>query len=251
MLFKTNITNSIKSLKENIQSKFDCEHIKMVGIEKLKFDEDFKELFAQEPDKVERIYQDMLIRGYDNSQPIIATKDGHILDGNSRYMAALRAKINQVPVVYKEFPDKTEALKYELHLQLDRRNLNNAEILKMFRKLEELKNKTKQEGKSISEFTDSKISEQLKCSERQVQKIRELTKRADKELLQKIETGEMSINKAYVEIKKTEHPKHYETLDINNQEFRKGVKFALDEISKGKTSDEIISTLEEKTYGRN
>ena len=77
-------------------------------------------------------------------------------------------------------------LKYELHLQLDRRNLSDGESLRMFRKLEELKNQTKQTGGATSDFTDSKLSEQLKCSERQVQKLRELTKRADNETLRKV-----------------------------------------------------------------
>lgn len=249
-LLTKKISSSLSTAKHNIQSKFGSEQIKMVEINKLKFDKDFKELFAQEPDKVERIYQDMLTKGFDKSQPIIATKEGYILDGNSRYMAAVKAKIKFVPVIYKDFIDKTEALKYELHLQLDRRNLCDSEIFKMFQKLEELKNQTKQEGRHISDFTDSKLSEQLKCSERQVQKLRELTKRADNETLRKIETGELSINKAYVKIKSSDITKEHKLAKNNNEEFCKGVKFALDEISKGKSSEEIISALQEMPYGK-
>ena len=87
-LFSNKLRSSFKTVKLNIQNKFCSESVKMVEISKLHFDKDFKELFAQEPEKVDRICKDMLLHGFDKSQPIIATEDGSILDGNSRYMAA-------------------------------------------------------------------------------------------------------------------------------------------------------------------
>ena len=188
IFFTKKLSTSFEAAKQNIQNKFDSERIQMVEISKLKFDKDFKELFAQ----------DMKKRGFDKSQPIIVTKDGSILDGSSRFMAAIQAGIKFVPAVYKDFADKNDALQYELHLQLDRRNLSDAEIFAMFKKLEEMKQTAKTEGKSTEDFTDAKLAEQLKKSERQVQKMRELFK---------------------------------------------GVKFALDELAKGKTAEEILAAL--------
>lgn len=240
------ISTSIETAKQNIQNKFDSERIQMVEISKLKFDKDFKKLFTQEPEKVERIAQDMKERGFDKSQPIIATKDGSILDGNSRFIAANQIGIKYVPVVYKVFADKNEALKYELHLQLDRRNLSDAEVFSMFKKLEEMKQEAKTEGKSTEDFTDAKLAEQLKKSERQVQKMRELSKKADEETLNKVSSGELTINQAYSEVKKAEHPnenKNNEKKSINKSEFFKGAKFALDELSKGKSAEEILAAL--------
>ena len=141
--------------------------------------------------------------------------------------------------------DKNEAIKYELHLQLNRRNLSDAEILKMFKRLEELKNQSKKDGKPISEFTDSKIAAQLKKSERQVQKIRELTKKADNETLMKVETGEISINQAYSEIKKSEKQsvETISTSTVHNSDFKKGVMFTLNEIASGKSPEEILEVI--------
>ena len=255
-ILSNKLRSSFKTAKLNIQSKFGSEAVTMVEISKLHFDKDFKGLFTQEPEKVDRICKDMLLNGFDKSQPIIATEDGSILDGNSRYMAASKAGIKYVPVVYKTFQDKNEALIYEFHLQLDRRNLSDAEIYKMFTKLEELKNHAKKEGNSIASFTDSIIASSIHKSERQVQKIRELTRKAAPGTLQKIESGEMSINQAYSEVKKTEQAIHAETCDnTDNQEgviseFEKGVHFALEEIAKGRTSDEIINNLKEASYGK-
>lgn len=246
IFFIKKLSTSFETVKQNIQNKFDSERIQMVEISKLKFDKDFKELFAQEPEKVERIAQDMKEHGFDKSQPIIVTKDGSILDGNSRYMAAKQLGIKYVPVVYKEFADKNEALKYELHLQLDRRNLSDAQVFVMFKKLEEMKQNAKSEGKSTEDFTDAKLAEHLKKSERQVQKMRELSKKADEQTLDKVASGEITINQAYSEVKKAEHPKITKTVEnssINKSEFFKGVKFALDELAKGKTAEEILAAL--------
>lgn len=255
-LFSNKLRSSFKTAKLNIQNKFCSESVKMVEISKLHFDKDFKELFAQEPEKVDRICKDMLLHGFDKSQPIIATEDGSILDGNSRYMAASKAGIKTVPVVYKHFPNKNEALIYELHLQLDRRNLSDAEIFKMFTRLEEMKNCAKKEGNSIDSFSDAKIAESIHKSERQVQKIRELTRKAAPVTLQKIESGKMSINQAYSEIKKPEKSIDSDACDNTGKqksvisEFEKGVHFALEEIAKGRTSEEIIYNLKERTYGK-
>ncbi len=243
MLFNKKITSAVETFKQNIQNKFDYERVQMIEISKLTYDKDFKELFAQEPEKVERIAQDMKIRGFDKSQPIIATKEFKILDGHSRYLASQKAGIKFVPVVFKDFSDKNEALKYELHLQLDRRNLTDSEILKMFSKLEELKSVAKSEGKSTEEYSDAKIAEQLNKSERQVQKIRELTKKADEATLNKISDGKLSINQAYSEIKKSEKPVSDESRKINKSEFIKGVQFALQELEQGKTAEEILASL--------
>lgn len=246
IFFTKKLSTSFEAAKQNIQNKFDSERIQMVEISKLKFDKDFKELFAQEPEKVERIAQDMKKRGFDKSQPIIVTKDGSILDGSSRFMAAIQAGIKFVPAVYKDFADKNDALQYELHLQLNRRNLSDAEIFAMFKKLEEMKQTAKTEGKSTEDFTDAKLAEQLKKSERQVQKMRELSKKADEETLNKVSSGEITINQAYSEVKKAEHPKdnkNNKNSSINKSEFFKGVKFALDELAKGKTAEEILAAL--------
>ena len=244
--FNKKISSSFETAKQNIQNKFDSERIQMVEISKFKFDKDFKELFAQEPEKVAHIAQDMRERGFDKSQPIIATKDSSILDGNSRYMAANQIGIKYVPVVYRNFADKNEALKYELHVQLDRRNLSDAEVFAMFKKLEEMKQTAKSEGKSMEDFTDAKLAEQLKKSERQVQKMRELSKKADEQTLDKVASGEITINQVYSKVKKAEHPKKLKTDENsspNKTEFCKGVHFALDELAKGKTVEEILAVL--------
>src|SRR5574344_1982696 len=97
------LTKAVGEIKQTAESTFDNERVKIVSISKLKFDEDFKGLFEQEPEKVERITENMKQNGFDKSQPIIVTPDWKILDGNSRYLAAKKANIEYVPVVVKVF----------------------------------------------------------------------------------------------------------------------------------------------------
>lgn len=75
----------------------------MVSIEKLRFEKDFKAVFKQEEEKVNRIAADMVIHDYDKSQPIITNEKFEILDGNSRYMAAKKAGIKKSSCCNKAF----------------------------------------------------------------------------------------------------------------------------------------------------
>lgn len=248
----------MNAAKNKLQGSFGPERVKIVDISTLKFDDDFKGLFPQEEEKVDRIASNMLVHGFDRSQPLIILQDGRIIDGNSRYLAATKAGIRFVPVVVKEFSSKDEALKYELHLQLDRRNLTDAEIIKAFQKLETMKAEAKAEGKSTEEFTDESIGKKINKSPRQVQKLRELTKKSDAETLNKVANGELTINQAYSEVKKAEKPAYPTTAKpaqvpkasvpaktkvFDSAEFRRGVKFALDELAAGKTAEDILSAL--------
>lgn len=251
MKLSNKLSSKLNAAKTKLQSSFGAERVKWVDINTLQFDEDFKAMFKQEEDKVERIVSSMITSGFDVSQPLIILPDGRIIDGNSRYLAATKAGIRFVPVIIKEFSSKDEALKYELHLQLDRRNLTDAEIIKAFQKLESMKAKAKAEGKPTEEFTDENIGKKINKSPRQVQKLRELSKKADSEILDKVAKGDISINQAYSEIKKTEKPAEQPTKAkvsanskaVNSAEFIEGVKFALDELAMGKTAEDILASL--------
>lgn len=62
--------------------------IKMVNVEQLKFDREFKAVFQQEIDKVTEIANDIRLNGFDKTRPIVVTEAYIIVDGHSRFMAA-------------------------------------------------------------------------------------------------------------------------------------------------------------------
>lgn len=197
MSFINNILN--KAAKAvNIEDK-----IFTVSIEKLHFDEDYKAVFKQEEDKVQRIAEDMKANGFDKSQPIILDENYAILDGNSRYMACQIAGITKVPVIIKKFESKKEALLYALGLQMNRRNIADESILiDTYNKLAAMKD---EEGNKL--FTDVEIAEKLRVSPRQISKAKEVDLKATDEIKAALRAGEISLHKAYTtmkEKKKTE-----------------------------------------------
>jgi ParB family chromosome partitioning protein len=174
-----------------------------VSIDKLHFDEDYKAVFKQEEDKVQRIAEDMKENGFDKSQPIIIDENYAILDGNSRYMACQIAGITKVPVIIKKFESKKEALLYALGLQMNRRNIADESILiDTYNKLAAMKD---EEGNKL--FTDVEIAEKLRVSPRQISKAKEVDLKATDEIKAALRAGEISLHKAYTtmkEEKKTE-----------------------------------------------
>ena len=174
-----------------------------VSIEKLHFDEDYKAVFKQEEDKVQRIAEDMKANGFDKSQPIILDENYAILDANSRYMACQIAGITKVPVIIKKFESKKEALLYALGLQMNRRNIADESILiDTYNKLAAMKD---EEGNKL--FTDVEIAEKLRVSPRQISKAKEVDLKATDEVKAALRAGEISLHKAYTtmkEEKKTE-----------------------------------------------
>ena len=171
--------------------------------DKLHFDEDYKAVFKQEEDKVQRIAEDMKANGFDKSQPIILDENYAILDGNSRFMACQIAGITKVPVIIKKFESKKEALLYALGLQMNRRNIADESILiDTYNKLAAMKD---EEGNKL--FTDVEIAEKLRVSPRQISKAKEVNLKATDEIKAALRAGEISLHKAYTtmkEEKKTE-----------------------------------------------
>lgn len=174
-----------------------------VSIDKLHFDEDYKAVFKQEEEKVQRIAEDMKVNGFDKSQPIILDENYAILDGNSRFMACQIAGITKVPVIIKKFESKKEALLYALGLQMNRRNIADESILiDTYNKLAAMKD---EEGNKL--FTDVEIAEKLRVSPRQISKAKEVDLKATDEIKAALRAGEISLHKAYTtmkEEKKTE-----------------------------------------------
>lgn len=168
-----------------------------VSIEKLHFDEDYKAVFKQEDDKVQRIAEDMKANGFDKFQPIILDENYAILDGNSRFMACQIAGIKKVPVILKKFASKKEALLYALNLQMNRRNIADESILiDTYNRLAAM---TDEEGNKL--FTDVEIAEKLRVSPRQISKAKEVDLKATDEIKAALRAGEISLHKAYTTMK--------------------------------------------------
>ena len=233
-----------KTVKTNDK---DNAKIKMVEVSQLHFDRDFKNVFQQENDKVAEIANDMRANGFDKSRPIIVTEAYIIVDGHSRFMAAKKAGLEKVPVIIKKFDSRDETIEYEYKMQLNSRRLTDGEYFAAFLKLDEIR----KQNPNAQGNSDEMIGRQLNKSARQVCKMREIAQKADAALLEKIQTGAVSINKAHEMIKAAEAKKKAgevvkeETTSntgkgINQDSFKLGVLFVLSELEKGRKKGQIL-----------
>lgn len=225
----------------------DTTKIKMVLVTQLRFDREFKSVFQQENEKVTEIANDIKLNGFDKTRPIVVTKDFVIVDGHSRFMAAKKAGIEKVPIIVKKFETRDATIEYEYKMQLNSRRLTDGEYFDAFLKLDEIRRlNPNAQGNS-----DATIAKQLNKSARQVCKMREIAKKADSSLLEKIKTGTISINKAHEMIKAAENKKKAVVTElteeksvntgkgINSDSFKLGVLFVLSELEKGKKKMQI------------
>ena len=222
--------------------------IKMVEVSQLRFDRDFKNVFQQENDKVAEIANDMRTNGFDKSRPIIVTEAYIIVDGHSRFMAAKKAGLEKVPVIIKKFDSRDETIEYEYKMQLNSRRLTDGEYFAAFFKLDEIR----RSNPNAQGSSDEAIGRQLNKSARQVCKMREIAKKADVALLEKIQNGSVSINKAHEMIKAAEARKKTGEIEvpvetssntgkgINSDSFKLGVLFVLSELEKGRKKSQIL-----------
>ena len=207
-----------------------------VSIDKLHFDEDYKAVFKQEEDKVQRIAEDMMANGFDKSQPIIIDENYAILDGNSRFMACQIAGITKVPVIIKKFESRKDALLYELDLQMNRRNIaDDSVLIDTYHTVAAMKD---DEGNKL--FTDVEIAEKLGVSPRQISKAKEVDLKANDELKDALKNGEISLNKAYNSMK--EEMKAKEEPEVKAEEVASASASAEVETPEASADEEKTAT---------
>lgn len=164
-------------------------------------------------------------------------------------MAAKKTGLEKVPVIIKKFDSRDETIEYEYKMQLNSRRLTYGEYFAAFLKLDEIR----RSNPNAQGSSDEAIGRQLNKSARQVCKMREIAKKADSTLLEKIQNGSISINKAHEMIKAAEAKKKTGVVEevtdekssntgkgINSDSFKLGVLFFLSELKKGRKKRQIL-----------
>ncbi len=184
----------------------------------------FKDYFVINPVVLSAIKKDMEDNRYDATTPIILWGDEHVVvDGHTRLQAARDAGLKEVDVCIMDFDSETDALKYMVHCQQDRRNLSDAEIYKILNCTDEVHlrggDHTSEAYKKqllnnnnllqLSEIIDDvnlpshiQMANTWDISPSKVQQFRVIKKSGDKQIQDEVENGVKSINIAAKEIKK-------------------------------------------------
>lgn len=181
---------------------------KAVGIEvyldQLTKAEPFSSLFTIKPEVFEAIKADMAVNGFDPSKPVNVWRkvDGTraLIDGYTRVRAAEELGLLRVTAYEKSFASEAEALAYAIHTQRDRRNLSDAELLRLIELLDR-----PQEGfraplapiganESVATKTAVITADAIGISARKVERAR--TVLSDPEEAAAVRRGEKSIHEA-------------------------------------------------------
>ena len=186
---------------ENAAKSFNTDKIKWIAIDKITINPKIKAIFAQNETEISNICEDMKINGYNAGNPATVSQDGVLVEGHTRYLAALRAGLKKIAVVYKQFESEQEMIEYAYKQQLHRRNLSEQDIFNAYKKLREL---TNEEGKKAK--TDVQIAEELNISPRQIAKMKEVERKASPKVMEAFSEGTISLNQAYNQMKEELKP---------------------------------------------
>jgi N6-adenosine-specific RNA methylase IME4 len=176
----------------------------------LEIKEEFKKLIpALTPEEFKQLENNCLAEGIREK---IITWNGFIIDGHNRYEIATRWNLDY-ETESKHFKNEEAVKEWMILNQFGRRNLSNYQRSVLALQLEEVfKEKAKEnlseggKGFQISEKVNSvkEVSKVAQVSHDTIAKVKKIQEKAPEEIKEKLQTGEVSINQAYKEIKKEE-----------------------------------------------
>jgi N6-adenosine-specific RNA methylase IME4 len=163
-------------------------------------------------------------------EPLI-TWNGILIDGHNRYRIAQEHDMNY-ETLEKEFDNINCVKEWMIHNQFGRRNLGSYQRSVLALQLEEVYKELAKErmlsGKPSQIFDKGRVTEQIgdiaKVSHETIRKVKKIEATATPEVKARLNTGTMSINEAYKEIKKEE----------KIEERKEDIKKQLEDIESGK-----------------
>jgi len=197
-------------------------------MEKLEIKEEFKKLIpALTQEEFKQLEENCLEEGI---REAIITWNGYIIDGHNRYEIANKWNLD-FQTKSKHFKDEEAVKEWMILNQFGRRNLSNyqrsvlaLELESLFRK--KAKEKQKEAGKLKQKSAEAPIETRKEVanvanvSYDTIAKVKVIEAKAPEEVKAKLQTGEVSINQAYKEIKKEEKK---EEIEKRREEIRESL----------------------------
>ncbi len=155
----------------------------------------FSALWAIDADVLDAVARSMKVSGYDASQPLIVWRETmELLDGHTRRRAAITINLPTVPVVFKSFNSESAAFAYAASLQLNRRNITDADLFGFMLKVQgaELPGKGKR---------SERLALLLRVSTTKAKNAGTVLRRASEGQHRAIIEGRRTINQIYKSIK--------------------------------------------------
>ena len=177
-----------------------------INISELNVRDPFASIFPIGNDTLESIKQDMDTKGFDPVFPIIAwDKKNIVVDGHTRFAAAKAVGLKEVPVLFKDFDNEDDAILYSFHVQRNRRNMSDDDILRCLELLDTIHTVPQQEEREDTPTLTRKATNEIRAKElgsspHKVDKARKVMEHGTDEIKGSVKAGEKSINKAFQEV---------------------------------------------------
>lgn len=97
--------------KDNKDIKIQANNIKIVAVKDLKPKKNNRNFHPD--DQLQRLSELFKYQGFRNPL-IVSNQSGEIVCGNGRYLAAIRAGLKEVPVIYQDFESKEQEYSYHV-----------------------------------------------------------------------------------------------------------------------------------------
>ncbi len=153
----------------------------------------FKDLFPIRHRTLDDITWDMRRYGFDIGKPLVLWKDHDnlLIDGHIRLQAAKRARLCNVPIIFKAFKNEDAALKYAVKCQQYRRNLTDAELFACVLELSRKRNGYYYENSTRT------VAALLGVGLPKVSMIRTIINHASRDITDMVKCGRMTVTAAY------------------------------------------------------
>lgn len=190
----------------------------------IKTAEPFNKIFPIDKTVLTSVIMDMRKNGFDPCHPVIVWQGKNIvIDGHTRLEAARLVGLPNIPVVERDFQDEDAAVEYAIRCQRERRNLTDADIMRL---VEQLDLRRQRGGDHTSEKAKASLdaiapagksadetARIIGTSPAKVEKVRAIQAKAAPEVKSAVAAGKMSINAAAKTTRKAK-PKSTETAAI-------------------------------------
>ncbi len=178
----------------------------LINISELNIQDPFSSIFPIGEDTLKSIKLDMEANGFDPVFPIIMWAGKNVVvDGHTRLAAAKAIGIEKLPVLFKEFDNEDDAILYSFHLQRNRRNMADDDILRCLELLDNIHAQEQiKQGSDTPQKTQKEINEkraeELGISSHKIDKARKVLEHGTDDIRQSVNDGKKSINKAFQEV---------------------------------------------------
>ena len=273
-----NFNNIISMVKDTTQKIGEKKTLKIKDIVLIP---EFQKLLVMEEDVLEKMKQSMKEEGFKSGHEIHIWKRGKeyiLIDGHTRKCAWESLGNKTIPCIIHNFADIEEAKTFAIKEQINRRNLSGQALLDAVANF----NFEKGKGNVIGEKGKASeiIAKKIGVSPKTVEKARCVMKEATPEQLEAVKKDEISMNQVYKQIQESKRPKPEPKAEEKAEEkptasttpesepkaeakaeptaekttakaasaktdeaFAKGVRYAISEIRKGISLEELENSL--------